>query len=182
MLGIIPIAIALALDAFGVALGIGCGSKISSKERFGLIFSFGLFQFLFSFTGAIVGNYIDSNLFNISSSVSGIIILLLGLLLLKEGYENDETCLYRKIELATYIILGVSVSIDALGVGFSILYNLNISAIIAKTIVIGLICSILTFISFVIVNYIKNFMIVEKYADYLGGLILVVFGLKMIFL
>lgn len=176
MISVIPIAIALALDAFGVALGIGCGSQIKSQEKLGLIFSFGLFQFLFSLLGAIVGNYIDSHFFSISGYVSGLIILLLGLFLIKEGYQQEETYIYHNLTFMTYIILGVSVSIDALGVGFSVLYNLNLVTIISKTIVIGVVTSLLTFSSLVIANYIKNFSLVEKYADYLGGIILVVLG------
>ncbi|AGB41328.1 putative membrane protein [Halobacteroides halobius DSM 5150] len=180
MLEIMPIAIALALDAFGVALGISCGNKLDKIERGNLILSFGSFQFLFVLLGALFGSYIDGNYFNISGYISGVVILLLGLLLLKEGHEDDEACVYTKLDLITYVILGVSVSIDALGIGFSVLYNLSLKLILLRATVIGLVACLLTFVSFVISNYIKSFMVIEKYADYLGGVILIIFGLKMI--
>lgn len=180
MTNIIFIAVALALDAFGVALGIACGTELKRGEKVGIIISFAFFQFLFAFLGAGLGSYIDSNLFNITGYISGMIILIIGFLLLWEGYKEDEACIYVNLELWTYIVLGVSVSIDALGVGFSVLYPLNLLLTFSNTLVIGIIAAVLTIFSFVLVNYIKNFIIVEKYADYIGGLVLVLFGLKMI--
>jgi putative Mn2+ efflux pump MntP len=179
MENIILIAVALALDAFGVGLGVGCGTNMKVEEKTGIVLSFGFFQFLFALIGAGVGKYIDQNIFNITGYLSGIIILLIGFLLLREGYKNDEACIYTNLKFWTYIVLGVSVSIDALGVGFSVLYNLNVSIILINTLIIGLISSVLTMASFIVVNYIKNFVIVERYADYIGGVVLIIFGLRM---
>ncbi|MGM0501861.1 MAG: manganese efflux pump MntP family protein [Bacillota bacterium] len=180
MTNIVLIAVALALDAFGVALGIGCGAEMKEKEKVGIILSFGFFQFLFAFLGAGLGNYIDQYIFSITGYISGGIVLLIGLLLLREGYKNDEACRYKNIRFWTYIVLGISVSIDALGIGFSVLYYLDAAVIMTNTVVIGVITAVLTWFSFMIVDYIKNLIIVEKYADYIGGIVLVLFGLNMI--
>ena len=181
MMQTVLIAVALALDAFGVALGLGCSQRLKMREKASIILSFGVFQFLFSFIGAVLGNYINSNFFNITGVVSGVIILLLGILLLKEGFEHKEEDERKNFSLWTYVLLGISVSIDALGVGFSVLYKLNIAEIAWNAVIIGVIASGLTTVSFVVSNYIRNFSIVEKYADYLGGIILIIFGLKMMF-
>ncbi len=180
MTNIIFIAIALALDAFAVALGIGCGNTLRRKEKGLIILSFGFFQGLFAVIGAQLGNYIDSNIFNIGNYIGGAIILLIGILFLKEGYESDDACIYTEFSPLTYIILGISVSIDALGVGFSVLYNLDLLAVVNNGIIIAVITSALTLLSLIIVNYVRNFGFFEKYANYLGGVILVVFGLNMI--
>ncbi|MBM7556452.1 manganese efflux pump [Halanaerobacter jeridensis] len=180
MLNIIFIALALALDAFAVALGVGCGTQMKLREKSGIVISFAFFQFLFALLGAGLGNYIDKNIFNITGYISGTMILLIGMLLLWEGYKDDEACMYANLEFWTYIVLGISVSIDALGVGFSALYNFDLSLIFGNTLIIGLITAILTGTSFIVVKYIKNFLIVEKYADYIGGVVLIIFGLKMI--
>ena len=180
MLNIIFIAIALALDAFGVALGVGCGTKMKFKEKSGIVFSFAFFQFLFALLGAGLGSYIDKNIFNITGYISGIVILFIGLLLLWEGYKDDEACMYANLKFWTYIVLGISVSIDALGVGFSALYSFSSAVIFGNTLIIGIVTAILTTISFVVVTHIKNFLIVEKYADYIGGIVLIIFGIKMI--
>ena len=178
---IIILGIALSLDAFGVALGLGCGSKLTIKEESSIILSFGFFQFLFALAGALIGNFIDSNIIQISATFSGLIIVLLGIYLINEGRQIEKECFYYNLSFAKYIALGIGVSIDALGVGFSTLYNQQINTLIINSIVIGLITATLTFFSFKTVYYIRNFKVVEKYSDYIGGIILVLFGLTMIF-
>ena len=179
-MNIIGIAIALALDAFGVAMGLGCSNRLEIKDKIMTVLSFGFFQFFFAFSGAFIGIFVDKNLFNVTDYVSGLIILILGLFLFKEGFKDDEECIYTNLSLWMVIVLGVSVSIDALGVGFSILYTYNFLNILNKSLIIGLIAFIFTILSFVVTNYIRNFNLVENYADYLGGAILIFFGLKMI--
>ena len=181
MLNIILIGTALGFDAFGVALGLGCGNKLVRKQKLGLIFSFGFFQFLLTISGAFVGNYINTNFFQISNLLSGIVILFIGFILLKEGHEREEVCTYVDLTLVSYVVLGISVSIDALGVGFSILYDLNYTGLLNQSLIIGVVSVLMTGIALVIVPYIKKLGIMEKYADYIGGLILVIFALNMIF-
>ena len=79
------------------------------------------------------------------------------------------------------VVLGVSVSIDALGVGFSLLFDLNYIFILQNALIIGLIASAVTAAAFKIVNYIKHIALVEKYADYVGGFILLLIGLNTFF-
>ncbi|WP_035571899.1 manganese efflux pump MntP family protein [Halonatronum saccharophilum] len=180
MVNILVIGFALALDAFAVAMGLGCGNRLRLKEKSLIILSFGFFQSLLTFLGAELGNYINANLFNITNYLSGIIIIIIGILFLKEGHYNDEACVYKKFNLWTYIVLGISVSIDAFGVGFSILYGGSMAYILTSAIIVGVITSFLTWASFYIVNYVKNFSLVEKYAAYLGGSILCFLGLVLI--
>lgn len=180
-INILFVALALALDAAGVTMAIGCGTKTNLNEKFEIIFAFGFFQFLFALIGGLMGNYIDQNFFTISNYFSGTIILLLGLFLIREGYKNSEECIYRKISFGTVAVLGVSVSIDALGAGFSLLFSLDYSLILQDALIIGLIASIITAAAFKVVNYIKHIALVEKYADYVGGYILVLIGINTFF-
>lgn len=181
MARIIFIAFALALDAFGVSLGIGCSQKLKRREQVFIIISFGFFQALFSLTGAILGRYINMNFFDITGYLSGGIITLMGLLLLKEGFNNQKNEEEPKgLNPLAYIVLGISVSIDALGVGFSVLYQDPFSLVAIYSIYIGLVASFLTGVAFPLSKSVKNIGIVEKYADYIGGVILVIFGIKML--
>ena len=61
---IILIGVALALDAFGVALGVGCGNLLRKNQKISLIISFGFFQFLLTLIGAVTGSFINNNLFS----------------------------------------------------------------------------------------------------------------------
>ena len=171
----------MGLDAAGVALGIGCGSKTTHKERIAVIFSFGFFQFLFALIGALVGHYIDRNFFEISNYFSGGILFLLGIYLIYEGCQNEDECLFINLNLITIAILGMSVSIDALGAGFSLLFRLSYSMMIRDSIIIGIVASVLTAFSFKVVSYIRHIELVEKYANYLGGIILITLGTIIIF-
>ncbi|MGM0548180.1 manganese efflux pump [Halanaerobium praevalens] len=172
----------MAFDAAGVTMAIGCGTKTNLKEKLEIIFSFGFFQFAFALFGGIIGNYIDANFFRISNYFSGTIIIFLGFILLREGYKNGEECIYRKLNFWTLIVLGISVSIDALGAGFSLLFKLNYLLILKDSFIIGLIAALMTFAAFKIINYIKCIALVEKYADYLGGIILILIGINILFI
>ena len=136
---------------------------------------------LFAVTGGFPGNYIDRNFFTISNYFSGAVIFLLGIFLIREGYKNGEECIYRKLNFWTVVVLGVSVSIDALGAGFSLLFNLNYSLIFNNSIIIGLVAAVITAAAFKIVIYIKHIALVEKYADYVGGMILLLIGVNTFF-
>ena len=180
MINIYLIALALALDAFGVSMGIGCGSNPSRENRIKIIFSFGFFQFLFAFFGALLGHYINQNFFRISDLLSGSVILILGILFFYEGFKDEEECIYKNLTIITISLLGISVSIDALGAGFSLFYDLNLAVMLHKSLIIGIVASTLTAAAFKLIEYIKHIMLVEKYADFIGGTILIIMGLNMI--
>lgn len=178
---ILIVAFSLALDAAGVAMAIGCGTNPNFKEKSSIVFSFGFFQFLFALMGALIGHYIDLKFFTISNYFSGTVLLVLGIYLIIEGYQSEEECIYTNLSLWTIIILGISVSIDALGAGFSIIFNFSYSIMFYNSIIIGLIASLLTAAAFKIILYIKHIAIVERYASYLGGIILVLLSLNIMF-
>ncbi|WP_111571409.1 manganese efflux pump MntP [Halanaerobium saccharolyticum] len=180
-INILLVALALALDAAGVTMAIGCGTKTNAAEKLKVVFSFGFFQFFFALMGGLSGNYIDRNFFTISNYFSGAVIFLLGIFLIREGYKNGEECIYRRLSFWTVVVLGVSVSIDALGAGFSLLFDFDYALIFQDSLVIGLIASIITAAAFRIVVYIKHIALVEKYADYVGGFILLLIGINTFF-
>jgi len=177
---IILIAIALSLDASGVSMGIACGTKLNSKNRLSLIFSFGFFQFLLALIGALLGNFINQRIIEISDIASGIIILIIGIILFREGFKKEEECIYRRLTFISIVILGISVSIDALGIGFSVLYNEMFLEMLYKSLIIGIIASIFTSLSLVIIRHLKKIIIIEKYADFIAGVILIIFGINII--
>lgn len=180
MIKVILISFALALDAFAVSIGLGCGNQLLKKQKAYIILNFGLFQALFVLLGALFGRIVNNHLFNLGNGIGGAIIIVIGLLFIREGYLNDGTCKSIKLNFLLYIILAISVSIDALGVGLSVFYGYDFSLMLGYALVVGIITSLVTATSFHICSYVKNFAIVEKYAEYTGGLILLFFGVYMI--
>ncbi|MGV8984633.1 manganese efflux pump MntP [Clostridium sp.] len=173
------IALALSLDAFGVALCIGLNSQTRRINKIGFIISFGFFQFLFSYIGAYAGFIFNTYIATMPSIIGGMLISFVGVLMIKEGIENQGTCPLLKPKM--YFILGVSVSIDAMVIGFTVLNNITNVILFKDTLFIGGITLGMSTLAFIISRYLKKIEVVGKYADYIGGIILIVFGLKMMF-
>ncbi|AID44227.1 hypothetical protein SFBM_0288 [Candidatus Arthromitus sp. SFB-mouse-Japan] len=180
---ILLIPIALALDAFGVALSLGFSNKYKFKQLMLFCLSFGFFQFLFSFMGGVCGELVNSYILAIPKLFGGIVILIVGILMFKEAMSHCDEDDYedKKLFNNLYITLGISVSIDALVVGFTA-YNLhNLSLIFLNTLLVGIVTLILSMFAVVLSMHLKKIKIITKYADFLGGVLLILFGLKMIF-
>lgn len=173
------IALALSLDAFGVALCIGLNSQTKLVNKIGFIISFGLFQFLFSYMGAFAGFLFNTYVATMPTIIGGVIIALVGVVMIVEGFENEGKCPLLKPKM--YFILGVSVSIDAMVVGFTVLNNITKVILLKDTLFIGGISLLMSTLAFVISRYLKKIEVVGRYADYIGGIILILFGLKMMF-
>lgn len=171
------IALALSLDAFGVALCIGLNNKTRFINKVGFTISFGLFQFLLSYIGAYAGFIFNTYVASMPTIIGGMIISFVGLIMIKEGFENQGKCPLLKPKM--YFILGISVSIDAMVVGFTVLNNITSVILFKNTLFIGGITLIMSTIAFVISRYLKKIEVIGKYADYIGGIILIIFGLKM---
>lgn len=175
------IAMALSLDAFGVALSIGLNPEIKYKSKLIFSSSFGFFQFLFAFVGSIAGYYFVNYISSLPEVIGGVVIAIVGVIMINDGMNHKEECILFSPKM--YIILGASVSIDALVVGFTALGTINsFSLILLYTIVIGTVTLIMSSLAFIIAKHLKKISIVARYADYIGGIMLLLFGLKMMFL
>ncbi|KNF08083.1 putative membrane protein [Gottschalkia purinilytica] len=173
------VSFALALDAFGVAISVGLDKNINKRIALAFVFSFGFFQFLFASMGGICGSLFNTYVFQLPSKIGGIIILLVGVLMFKEGFSEEKEV--KKLNIFLVLLLGICVSIDALVVGFSTFNNIDFKSLIFKnTIFIGMTSSFLTVVAFMISKKIKKNKFINEYMDFLGGLILIIFGLKMI--
>ena len=182
-MAVLLIPFALALDAFGVSLSLGFSSKYKFKQLIFFCLSFGFFQFLFSLLGGICGDIVNSYILTVPKVFGGIVILIVGIMMFKESFENknSEEDFHKKIFNNLYITLGISVSIDALVVGFTA-YNLhNFKLIILNTLLVGVVTLLLCMLAIFLSMHLKKVTFISKYADFLGGIILVIFGIKMIF-
>jgi len=173
------IALALSLDAFGVALCIGLNNQTRFKNKVGFTMSFGLFQFLLSYVGAYAGFLFNTYIASMPTIIGGMIISVVGVIMIKEGFDNQGKCPLLRPKM--YLILGVSVSIDAMVVGFTVLNNITNVILLKDTLFIGGVTLVMVAIAFIISKYLKKIELIGRYADYIGGVILIIFGLKMMF-
>ena len=179
---IIIVGIALAMDAVGVTISIGVNPKVRRVNKIAFIMSFAIFQFLFFFLGGIGGHLFEKYITTIPNIVGGIAIAIVGIMMIKEGFEKEETDESLLLKKGMIIILGVSVSIDAFVVGFTgFNYISNIIRVIADCSIVGFITFILCTIAFYLCRYIRKIDFISKYADFFGGITLIIFSIKMIF-
>jgi len=172
------IALALSLDAFGVALCIGLNKGTTTSIKTMVASSFGFFQFLFSLIGALAGFMFTTYITSVPTIIGGALISIVGFMMLKEGMEEKEECVILKPGMI--VVLGVSVSIDALVIGFTAFNNISSTAsIMFSTLFIGVVSVVMSFVAFYLSRHLHKIDIVSKYADYIGGVILVLFGIKM---
>lgn len=177
---ILIVGAALAMDAFGVTISIGLNKRVNRGKKIGFIISFAFFQFLFFYTGALTGFLFEKYITAIPNVIGGIAIGIVGFMMIKEGFQSED-----KDELVLknimYLILGVSVSIDALVVGFTTIgTSVSYGIIFIDSIFIGLITLIICTAGFYFCRFIRKITFITKYADFLGGIILILFAIKMI--
>ena len=179
---LIIVGIALAMDAVGVTVSIGVNPKVIRKNKIAFIMSFAMFQFLFFLLGGIGGHLFEKYITAIPNIVGGIAIAIVGILMIKEGFEGseeDETLLLKK---GLVLILGISVSIDAFVVGFTgFNYISNVLMMIGDCSIVGFITLILCTVTFYLCRYIRKIGFISKYASFFGGITLIIFSIKMIF-
>lgn len=175
---IILISIGLAMDAFGVSIGKGLSMPVGENGRkVTLAFLFGLFQFLMPVMGWLIGRqFIDV----ISEWDHWIIFGLLGYLgvaMIREGLsDDDEDDDKQFLGVWEMIMLSVATSLDAMAVGLTFAF-LPINVWEASTMI-----GVITFGISLIGVYLGKFMgqFVGKYADILGGGVLILIGTKIL--
>jgi len=176
---VVIISIALGLDAFGVAVSLGLDRRINVRKALIFVFSFSFFQFLLVFSGGIGGNLFNKYIFTLPSVIGGIIILLVGILMVKDAFSEEK--LVTKINWFVYIFLGLCVSVDAFVVGFSSFNELDdVFLLFDNSVIVGIITALLTILAFAISKKIRGMKFIKEYSDLLGGIILILFGIKMI--
>jgi len=176
----VSISIALGLDASGVCLSLGLDRRVNKNIALYVISVFALFQFLLALIGGFLGNLFHRYVYDLPSIYGGIILLVLGIIMALEGFSKDD----KKVKIKWYVIfiLAISVSIDALIVGFSVFSDLYSTYImLQKSLVVGLITGFLCTGAFFVSKHVRRVDFIKEYADFIGGAVLIVLGIRMIF-
>ena len=121
---IVLIALALAMDAFTVALAVGlhlshCG-RITGRHYFRLGFHFGLFQFFMPIIGWLAGSTIRVYIETFDHWLAMGLLSYIGIRLIREGGRVGE---YEKSDPtrgSSLMVLSIATSIDALVVGVAL--------------------------------------------------------------
>ena len=172
---IILMGVGLAMDGFAVSLAKGMNlSKINLAITSKMAVTFGFFQFLMTFLGWLAGSFLVVFLHKYDFIVT-LILVAIGLNMIRGALkDDDEDAPLDNISFKTLIPIAIATSIDALALGVSLAF-VHIS-IILSAIIIGVVTFILCFIASILGTIIGS-RINSKFAEILGGVILIILGI-----
>ena len=173
----IGIGLAMYASAVSLAKGMSLDKDQVKKCAFILALAFGFFQALMPAIGYYAGSHFAEYIQSIDHWIAFILLSLIGINMIREGKEEKENEVQiHSIPFKDILLLAIATSIDALAVGVSFAF-LKVNLFLAITTI-----GITTFIlSFVCVLFGKKLgCLFEKYAEYLGGIILILLGIKIL--
>jgi putative Mn2+ efflux pump MntP len=180
-LNIIAIAVALAMDAFAVALAAGIKlGRIHWRQNFRLAWHFGLFQALMPIIGWTAGLTIRRQIEHYDHWVAFALLLFVAQGMLREAFksEADAHAVKDPTKGATMVMLSVATSLDALAVGLSL--SMIQVAIWTPALIIGIVAAIFTTIGMHLGKRVSRAALIRRYADAIGALVLLAIGVNIL--
>ena len=179
---IILMAVALAMDAFAVAICKGLATnKVQIKHMVVVGAWFGIFQALMPFIGCTIGAAFLSYIEAVDHWIAFILLGCIGGNMIKESLSKEEECDCTDASLSFKVMLtmAVATSIDALAAGVGMSVDLDgMGQILIAVISIGVITFLLSALGVKIGNVFGS-----KYkflAELSGGVVLVAMGIKIL--
>ena len=182
IVNITAIALALAMDAFAVAVAAGVTLQtISFRQFFRLSWHFGLFQAMMPVLGWGAGVTIRSSISAWDHWVAFALLVLVGAHMIRGAFDGVQRNQKRKDPTRglTLVVLSIAVSIDALAVGLS-LSMLSVS-IWTPALVIGVVAGVMTIVGMHIGARIGSVPGLKRNAELIGGGVLVAIGIKILY-
>ena len=172
------IGVALAMDALAASVALGAAGRKSFDWRKIAITAgfFGFFQFLMPLIGFIGSSFAEHLVYNYGSIVAGVLLILIGGKMFFD--KADEEGSKDTFSLQKLLVLAIATSIDALLVGVSF-RCLHRTSIIADIIIIGAVTALISAAGCLAGRW--SGKLLGKHCPYLGGGVLVMLGLKVIF-
>ncbi|UJF20348.1 MULTISPECIES: manganese efflux pump MntP family protein [Gammaproteobacteria] len=181
MLEVLTLAIALSMDAFAVAVGIGSKNhKSRAKIAFKVALFFGFFQGAMPLIGYLGGSSVLGWIEYYANFVAFILLLIIGGKMLYEAFshDDDDDDALEKITNKALFTLAIATSIDAMAAGFTL--NLLDFQPLLSCVIIGVTTFIFSYIGVYIGN--KSSQWIESKAEILGGVVLILLAFKMLFI
>jgi len=181
LLTIILIALALAVDAFAVALAAGVSlCQVDGRQTFRLAFHFGLFQAMMNIIGWGAGLTVRTLLSNIDHWLAFGLLALVATKMIKDSLtgREEEAEKLDPTKGYTLVMLSVATSIDSLAVGLSFSV-LNVS-IWMPAVIIGLVATLLTVIGLKLGCLLGSASRIGARAEIAGGLVLLGIGFNIL--
>jgi manganese efflux pump family protein len=169
---LLGIAVALAVDAFAVAVVAGLSLKVLTKRHlFRLSFHFGLFQALMLTAGWLIGHALYALVAAVAQWVAFALLVLVGGNIIRQAFHGTEEMRIARDPTSGWqlVFLSFATSIDALAVGLS-LAMMGVSIAISAS-VVGLVAAALTLVGMPLGNRASGLW--GRRIEVFGGLMLI---------
>ena len=173
------LALALSMDAFAVSMAAGMSQKSCNfKKALILGATFGIFQALMPALGFFASAAAHIYISKIDHWIAFGLLAFIGAKMVSESLRSEENShgYMDNLKIGTLLILGIATSIDALAVGVS-LACLK-SDLLSSITTIGITTFILSFFGVLFGSKIGQKT--GKYAELLGGVVLIAIGLRIV--
>ena len=181
LFNISAIAVALAMDAFAVAIAAGVMLKqISFRQNFRLAWHFGLFQAMMPVLGWSAGFYIRDWIEAYDHWIAFGLLAFVAQGMLRAAFKKEKVEDERKDPTRglTMVMLSIATSIDALAVGLS-LSMISVS-IWTPALIIGLVAGAFTTVGMHLGKKIGTSTHLSRYAEVFGGIVLLLIGFNIL--
>lgn len=170
---IVLIGLSLSMDAFTISI---CKGIKNNSFKSGIITTlfFSIFQFIMPIIGYYLGNILSNKIINYHSYFSSILLIIIGILMIKEERYDD---INNKLDYKELILLSIATSIDALVIGLS--FSFNDTNIFIASIIIGIVTFLICNIGYYLGSLLNKK--IHQYANIIGGITLIIIGIKLLF-
>lgn len=184
---LILLAIGLSMDAFAVSICKGLAiKKISFRHMLIVGAWFGCFQAIMPMIGYFLGIQFAKFVNAFAPWIAFILLLLIGINMIRESFQRrKEGGESDAIGFKTMLLMAIATSIDALAVGITfacIPVNIIQATALLNTVLAVIIIGITTFIISIAGVKIGNIFgnIYKNKSEFIGGIILILLGIKII--
>ncbi len=173
-------ALALAMDAFAVAIAVAISLNSHTwRHTLRLSWHFGMFQALMPIAGWLLGEAIVSHIGSLGNWIACGILCVLGSKMIWESFHEEEIARdFDPTRGMSLVGLSVATSLDAFAIGVS-LSLLKVSVWFPAA-VIGVVALIMTAFGMFLGKRAGTYL--GEWAERLGGGVLILIGLKVLFL
>lgn len=171
------IAVGLAMDAFAVSVCKGLSMKrIKWKSAIIIALYFGIFQAMMPVVGFLLGSTFSGPIQVIDHWIAFGLLSAIGINMIKESRDDELEKRNDKIDVKTMLVLAIATSIDALAIGVTFsFFEINL---ILAIVLIGTVTFALSLVGVVIGNKFGDKL--QNKAELVGGIILIVMGIKIL--
>ncbi|MDM5340810.1 manganese efflux pump MntP family protein [Fictibacillus enclensis] len=166
---------ALGMDAFSIGLGMGM-LRLRMKQIIKIGVVIGLFHMGMPLGGLMLGKQISSHFGGIAAIIGGCLLLLLGFQMIRSSFKPENEPFVTPVGFGL-LLFALSASLDSFSVGLSLgIYG---AKIVLTIFMFGLMSMLLTWCGLMMGRKVQNWL--GSYSEALGGLILLAFGIKLLF-